>query len=92
MDCESADPVTSYFDLAGVQSCPHRYPEAPRLHTDRVGTPYGAGRAVEGGEESVAGSVDLAATVAAESGPDSRIVRTEKLRPSVVADTRCSLG
>src|SRR5918912_3540752 len=77
--------------LAGVEPCAELEPEAAHAVADRA---RGADRAcgpVEGGEEAVAGGVDLAPAVARELAADGGLVRLEQLAPAPVAELGSTL-
>src|SRR5918911_699338 len=65
--------------LAGVEPRPELEPESPDRLLDRVSRPDRACRPVKGGEEAVAGGVDLATAVARELAADGGLVRLEEL-------------
>src|SRR5918912_4581027 len=74
--------------LAGVQAGAQLDAEPPHRLLDRVGGADRPRRPVEGGEEAVAGRVDLAPAVAGELRADRRLVRLEQLAPAAVARLR----
>ena len=60
--------------------------------SDRRGGLNGTGRSIEGGEESVAGRVQLLALEPRELATDDRVMSLEELAPRRVADSRRQLG
>ena len=65
---EAADAVPLELDLAGVHPGADADAERPERADDRAGAADGARRAVEGGEDPIAGSLDLAAAEPGQLG------------------------
>src|SRR5262245_32053327 len=86
VDGDPSDLAVDELALARVQ--PGAYVDAELAHTvdDRLGATDGACRAVERGEEPVAGGVHLAAASACELPTDNRVVALEQLAPTGIAE------
>src|SRR6266540_3187475 len=92
VDCDAADLVAEELTLPGVHPAADLETEVANCFGDRLRTHDRARRAVECGEESVAGVVDLAAPEPVELATDERVMTLEELGPGVVAHLGCSLG
>src|SRR2546423_11251893 len=85
VDGDAADVIAADFDLAGVDAAADVEPELTGGIADRTGTLEGPGGSVEGGEEAVAGRLDLAASEAYELAADGRVVTVEQITPAAGA-------
>jgi hypothetical protein len=72
----------------GVQADPDLQPQVPEPGPDGVGGPDRAGRPVEGGQEPVAGRLDLTASEPREIPPHQVLVAFKEAVPAAVASTR----
>src|SRR3972149_2881901 len=90
------DPATRSFTVPETSTSPAPAPavghprpdlqaQAAHLLQDRPRTPDGAGRPVEGGQEAVAGGVDLAPPEPRELLADDSVVGVEQVSPPPVA-------
>src|SRR5205085_6553659 len=86
VDGDAAHLAVRELALAGVESCAQLEPEAPHAVADRAGGADRPRRPVEGGEEAVAGGVDLPSAVARELAADGNLVRLEQLAPAAIAE------
>jgi hypothetical protein len=86
MDGNSGDVVAAAIAFAGVHSCAHIQAKLAVAIDRRDRAPDRAGGHVEGGEDSVARRVDLAATKTHERSADALIVRLEQVAPGIIAD------
>ena len=80
------DLVAAELALAGVQARAHVEAERATHVRDRPRAADRARRPVEGGEEPVAGRVDLAPAEALELATHERVVALEQLAPAAVAE------
>src|SRR5215472_11295033 len=74
VDSDAAHFVTDDFALASVETRAYTNSERFDAGRDGLGAAYGPCRAVEGGEEAIAGRVNLAAAEAGELAPRERVV------------------
>ena len=92
VDRDATDLLTGRLDLAHVHACSDLDPVALEVPLDRERALDGIRRLLEGGEEPVAGGVDLAAVEALEPGADDPMVRLDHLVPSAIAELGRQLG
>jgi hypothetical protein len=78
--------------LAGMKAGSHLDPEFAYRLDNGAGTRDRACRAVEAGEESVAGCVNFDAAEAEELAPDGRVVLLEQVAPAAIAELGGSLA
>src|SRR5262249_43439617 len=81
---DPADVAAAEFDLASVDAGADADPEGACPISDRDGGVDRPRRAVEGGEEPVAGCFHLSASVAIELAPHHGVVRVEQIAPAMV--------
>ena len=86
VDGDPADLAVDQLALAGVQAGADLEAELAHRLGDRAGAADRPGRAVEGGEEAVAGGVDLLAAEPDQLAPDERVVALEQVAPAPVAE------
>src|SRR5206468_8263750 len=77
---------------AGVEAGPDLDTEAPHGIADAFGATDGAGRSVEGREETVTGSADLTSTMALDLLADDRVMTVEEVAPDAVAERDRQIG
>ena len=82
---EAAQLGAHHFALAGVEPRAHVQAEGRDGVADRAGAAHRARRAIEGGEEAVAGGVDLATAVTFELAADHAVVRLQ-VAPRPIAE------
>jgi hypothetical protein len=90
--CNAADVAVEELALAGVQPAAHRETKLPDSLDDLPGAPARPRRAVEGGYESVAYGLDLAASEKLESLSYEGVVSLQKLPPRPIADLGGAIG
>ena len=92
VDGQTGDVVASKFDLTGVN--PGSYVNVQRLQgiSDGQGAFDGATGAVEGGQEAIAGVVNLPAPESLELLSDRSVVAFEQVPPTSVPELRCPVG
>src|SRR5438034_597704 len=78
--------------LARVQTNPHLESQLRHGLGDGTRAADGPGRAVEGGEEAVAGCVHLPAAIANQLTADQFVVAQQELSPGPVAENRRPLA
>ena len=83
---EPADPLAPHLHLTGVHAGADRDPDARERVTDRAGAADRATGSVEGGEEPVAGGVDLAPAEPGQLLAHDRVVLVEERAPPGVAE------
>ena len=69
----------------------HVEADAAHVFDDRARAPDCSRRPVEGGEETIAGSVDLDSSKALEVATDHLVVTLEQIAPAAVAKLTCSI-
>src|SRR5918992_1244269 len=74
VDGDPADVAVQQLALPGVQAAADAQPQPVELLDDLLRTEDGAGRAVEGGDETVAQGLDLAPAMPPEQVADDRVV------------------
>jgi hypothetical protein len=84
---ETSDIVADQFYLASVHPGANREPECGDRLPNRAGAANRAGGAVENGQESIAGRLNLASTEAVELAARLMVVLEEHLAPGGVAQT-----
>jgi len=85
-DCYAPHFVGHRLHFSGMQSRPNLDPERPhRLHS-RLSAPHRSCRTVEGGEESVAGRLDLAAAIPCEGRTHRGVVTLDEVTPTSVSE------
>jgi hypothetical protein len=89
---DAGDCVIDALALAGVDAGADLEAEASQGVTDAHGAADGAGRAVEGREEAVAGGAYLSPAVTRDLLADGRVVALEKIAPGAVTERDRSLG
>src|SRR5206468_3485570 len=82
----AADLVLHELALAGMEAGPYVQAELIEALADRTRARNRPGRAVEGGEEAIAGRVHLIAAKAAELDANSLVVVLQQLAPRAVAE------
>src|SRR5205823_5348434 len=85
---ESGELVPHELAFPCVEACTYLEPEFPHPGADRLRAADRANRAVELGEESIAGRVDLLAPEARQLLPHERVVALDELAPACVAELR----
>ena len=73
------------FAFAGVQAGPDLQPKLPNGFSSPNGASNRPGRAVEGGQEAVAGRGDLATPIACQLVPHHRPMAVQQISPSTVS-------
>ncbi len=73
------------LDLAGVDSAPNLQPQLPHRLADRPRAADRARRTLEGGEETIAGGVHLAAAEALDLPPHAGVMPLEQSMPAAIA-------
>ena len=86
VDRDAADLLTDDLALAGMQAAADLQVQRAHLVANPACTAYGASRAVERGEEPVAGGVDLPPAEPRELAPCRAVVLPEQLAPTAIAD------
>src|SRR5262245_43083866 len=92
VDGETGEIVGADFALSRVQARSHIDPEGLGGFVDGLGAMNGARRAVEAGQKTIPGRLDLLTAEAAQFVADCAIVRVQKGAPPLVAFRRGSLG
>src|SRR5919108_2971558 len=92
VDRHPAEPSAHDLGLADVDTGPDLDPERPNALNDRRCTANGLGRTVEGGEEAVAGGVDLPSPEPLELGSNDPVVACQELPPPPIAHLTGDLG
>ena len=85
MDGDATHLGTHQFAFAGVKAGANLKPEWLNGIHDGTGALHGAGGPVEGGEEAVAGGINLAPAEANEVAPHRGVMAVQKLTPAAVA-------
>ncbi len=91
VDGQPAHVALACLQLTRVQAGANADPESPHPPADRRRAADAPSRAVEGGEEAVAGVLDLLAAMARELTSDQVVVALKQLVPSTIAHLRRSL-
>jgi hemerythrin-like domain-containing protein len=89
---EPSDPLASHLHLPGVHADPDRDPDPVQSVMESAGAVDGAARPVEGGEESVAGVVDLVSTEPCQLLAHDGVVLVEERAPARVTDGGSARG
>src|SRR5215467_4112522 len=92
VDGETGEIVAADFALSRVQARSHIDPEGLGGFGDGLGAMNGARRAVEAGQKTIPGRLDLLTAEAAQFVADCSVVRVQKGAPPLVAFRRGSLG
>src|SRR5262245_29592862 len=88
MHRDASDLSVHDLALTGVKAGAQLEPEFADARADRARAPNRARRAVEPGEEAVAGDVELRAPETDELAPDHGMVARQELAPGTVAELR----
>src|SRR5512133_3067365 len=91
MDRDSSNGSSAELALAGVQARAHVEADAANVFDDRARATDCSRRPVEGGEETVAGRVDLDAPKALEIATHDLVVLLEQIAPAAIAKLTCSI-
>jgi hypothetical protein len=89
---EPADLLSPHFHFAGVHANPGREPDTSQVVTESAGAADRATRPVEGGQEAIAGGVDLASTEPCQVPAHDRVVLVEERAPAGVTECGGSRG
>jgi hypothetical protein len=89
VDRDPSDLAVVSDALSGVQSRPDLESQLGKRYRDSPCAPDRRCRRVEGGEEAVAGIIDLASTPSIEKFADSPVMRPQEQSPPAVAERRC---
>src|SRR5215468_4224550 len=92
VDGETGEIVAADFALSRVQARSHIDPDGLGCFGDGLGAMNGARRAVEAGQKTIPGRLDLLTAKAAQFVADCSVVRVQKRAPPLVAFRRGSLG
>jgi hypothetical protein len=82
---KASDSLARELDFSGVHARPHFDAEVTDAIANATGAANRAGWAVEGRQESIACSIDLAAAEASEFFPDQGMMPPEKFPPGAIA-------
>jgi hypothetical protein len=92
VDGKAADLAAHDLCLAHVDGGADPQVERTEVVDDRRGALDGLGRPLEGGEEAVAGGVDLSTVEAMELPSHDGVVASDEVLPAAVAERCCPLG
>src|SRR4051812_35196161 len=84
--------VGDVFDLTRMQSGPHVNAEASHRLGDRTGAPDRPRRAIEDGEEPIAGRRDLSTPTSFQLAADDLVMRTKNIAPPRITERDGPLG
>jgi hypothetical protein len=84
---DSADLGARHFDLPSMQTSADLDTELVPSFNNIQSTSNRASRSIEGGEESITGGINLAASKSSELSPNHGVMPLEKLYPSTIAQT-----
>jgi hypothetical protein len=84
--------IPHHLDLTGVHAGPDLEADGRHGPTDRDGAAYGACRPVEGGEEPIAGGIDLAAPETSQLFANDGVMPLKQLLPGSIANGARVLG
>jgi hypothetical protein len=79
VNCDSTDILAAKLHLTGVQSSAYFDAESADSRADRLCASHGAGRAVEGRQDAIAGRVHLATAMAVEFPRDEFVMAVEEV-------------
>jgi hypothetical protein len=85
VDGNTADLVTDDLAFPDVDTGTDLDSQCPYAFADRGGATNSSGGTLEGGEEAVAGVVDLVAAVGSQLSPHECVVVSEHARPALIA-------
>ena len=91
VDRDSGEIVAAPFDLTAVQPGADIQPQRSDDFAYGRGAVDGSGRAIKGGQESVAGRLDLLTPEALELATHGVVVSVQDVPPAVVAEAGCLL-
>jgi len=92
VDCDAVDARASVFDLAGVQAGANLESERLERVAERACAANRPARAVEGGQNAIAGGPDEVSAVLFDGGAGDDIVAVEQVAPRTVAKRREVFG